>query len=105
MIKTEKTTQARFVITSEDIYMALSPLAIVTYMALRYEANYKAECSPVTRKIKFLSSKTKISARQVSRCLNELELNGLVQRNSILGEQTTYLVAKTLGYFNNEGVK
>jgi DNA-binding transcriptional regulator GbsR (MarR family) len=99
MNKKEK-KQQRFIIVPEDIYTKLSPLACITYMALRYESNYKAECSPITRKIQFISNKTKISKKQVTRCLNELELHGLTKRNIAEGEQTTYLVAQELNYFN-----
>ena len=105
MIKAEKPHQERYISINESIIKNLTPHAYMIYSVLRLESDCKSECGYIRCKIKFISEETKISARQVSRCLNELESVGLVKRNSVLGEKTTYGVAKTLGYFNNEGVK
>ena len=101
MNKKEK-KQQRFISIKESIIKTLTPRSYTLYSILRLEADYKAECSPITRKVKFISNASNMPVSQVYKCLNELELLGLIKRNSIIGEQTTYLVAQTLHYFSAE---
>jgi len=105
MTKTEKKPQERFISINEEIIKNLTPRSYVVYSVLRLESDCKSECGYVSCKVKFISNESNIPVSQIYKCLNELESVGLVKRNLDIGEQTTYGVAKTLGYFNNEGVK
>jgi len=105
MIKAEKPHQERFILINEEIIKSLTSRSYVVYSVLRLESDCKSECGYVSCKVKFISNESNIPVSQIYKCLNELESAGLVKRNSVLGEKTTYGVAKTLGYFNNEGVK
>jgi hypothetical protein len=98
----EKIKQEPFITISKSIIYTLKASSLKVYQVLRLETNFKSECSPVTKKIKFISNACCISKSQVTSCLNDLELHGLLKREVCKGEQTTYHVSTNLGYFNNE---
>lgn len=99
---TAKRVNPRYIVVNEDIFATLEPDSLKTYMAFRYEADYSCECSSVKRTIEFLCNKTKLSRRQIFYCLNDLENNGLILRESNPGYQTIYWVAKDLNHFKTK---
>lgn len=98
----EKIKQEPFITISKSIIYTLKAPSLKVYQVLRLEANFKSECSPVTKKIKFISNACGISKSQVTSCLNDLELHGLLKREESKGEQTTYHIAQKIGYFTNK---
>jgi hypothetical protein len=102
-MKIEETTpNKRFVLTNEDIIMALNGNAYKLYSIIQFESNYKKECSKITKKLKFFSNRSGLSKKQILKCLFELELHGLIKIERTLGEQSIYHFAKELNYFNKK---
>lgn len=102
-MKIEETTpNKRFVLTNEDIIMALNGNAYKLYSIIQLESNYKKECSKITKKLKFFSNRSGLSKKQILKCLFELELHGLIKIERTLGEQSIYHFAKELNYFNKK---
>ena len=100
---TFKRVDPRYIMINEDVYDALSRDERDVYIALRFESDYSKESSSVNRTVTFLVNKSKVSRRQVFRCLNSLEtIHYIIQREqtTIAGIQNTYKVSRTLNYFN-----
>jgi len=98
-----KRVEPRYIIMNEDIYEALDVYERSVYEALRYEADYSKESSIVKRSIAFIVNKSKVSRRQVFRCLSSLETTHyLIKRieSSVTGVQNNYNVSRTLNFFN-----
>lgn len=97
-----KRTNSRYIMIRENIHAALDLYTLSLYMVFRYESDFAEENAIVKRSAKFLYEKAKISRRQFFRCLNILEDNGLVLRDSDngLNSVSTYHVAQELDYFN-----
>lgn len=89
----------RYINIRENIYEALSNDAMAVYIALRFEADYSTEVSPVEKNIQFLCNKAKIKKTRCKECLSELEQNGLTKIQLNPGYQSTYMVADELGHF------
>lgn len=98
IVKPVAVKKKRYVKIAESIFEALSPLSYAVYTALRFESDFTKECSDVKKNRQFLANRSKISVKQVGRCLNELESFGLMVRENNPGHQSIYWVAEELGY-------
>lgn len=102
---TPKRTKPRYINLFEDVFLTLTPDTLKLYLTLRFEADYATECSSVKKNIKFLMNKTGLARRQVFYSLKEMELVGLLMRESKKGEQSTYWVAQDLNHFKSHEVQ
>jgi hypothetical protein len=82
--------------------MALKPDTLKVYLALRFEADFNHDVSPIKKNVTFIMNKTRLSRRQIFYSFKELEKHGLLLRDSTPGFQSTYWVAEDKDYFNKD---
>jgi hypothetical protein len=104
---TIKAAYQRHVAIDENIHATLDLYSLSLYMAFRFEADYRSECSSVKRSAQFLYQKAKISRAQFYRCMTILENYGLILREEAneFRSISTYHVARELDFFNTIGSK
>ena len=91
----------RYIMCFEDIILALDAYSYKLYSVLRLEVDFSKEIGVKKASVKYLAEKSGMSARKVGMSLNILEDFGLIIRESVLGEENTYLVSQHLYYFSN----
>ena len=102
-----KPVYQRHIVIDENIHQALDLYSLSLYMAFRFEADYRSECSSIKRSAQFLYQKAKISRPQFFRCMTVLEDLGLILReeSNEFKSISTYHVARELDFFNTIGSK
>jgi hypothetical protein len=96
-----KSVGQRWIGIEENILEALTIHSYVVYSALRFLADYGKDDAILKLTSKTVYTKAKISRAQYFKCINELEQNGLVLRDSraLIGGNAIIHVAKHLNYF------
>ena len=90
----------RFLVQNESIILVLDVYSYKLYGILRLEVDFSKECGSAKRTVDYLKERCGFSRNKVYQSLNLLESLGLLKREGVLGDTTTYIVAQNLYHFN-----
>lgn len=98
-ISTSKSKKNRYITTDELIAKTLTPSTLKIYTALRFEVDFKKDVASVKITAQEIAEKAGVGRTTAFKAFNELESNGLLQRQETRDRRNTFWIAKELGYF------
>lgn len=99
-----KPVQPRYIMINEDIYLTLNIFERSVYEALRFQADYRCQCSDVQITVDELIKISKVKRSMLFYCLDSLENKHFLIRRinwnkKTWGKANEYEVAQNLNYF------